>query len=81
MIGIYGFFFLEAVAVAEDEPLHRGVITRRTKKIRKKGQFQMNKYTVVRLNNLIKQHLEKQNKLGNPFFLYINYCYVSIILV
>ena len=81
MAAIYGFFFLEAVVMSEDELLHGGVITRRTKKIRKKGQFQMNKYTVVRLNNLIKQHLEKQNNRGNPFFLYINYCYVSIILV
>ena len=38
-VGIYGFLFLEAVAVAEDEPLHGGVITRRTKKMRKKGQI------------------------------------------
>ena len=38
MVRIYGFFFLEAVAVAEDEPLHGGVITRRTKKMRKKDR-------------------------------------------
>ena len=40
MAGIYGFFFLEAVAVAEDELLNRGVITRWTKKMREKGHIQ-----------------------------------------
>ena len=44
MVGIYGFFFLKAVAVAEDEPLHGGVITRRTKKMRKKGTDLMEIY-------------------------------------
>ena len=39
MVGIYQFFFLKAVAIAEDEPLHGGVITTRTKKMRKKGQI------------------------------------------
>ena len=74
MAGIHGLLFMEGFHEEEEE-----VVPRRTRKLRTradpmklynerefKRRFRMTKDNVLRLSNLIKHHLEKENNRGHP---------------